>query len=87
MKYALISEDQIEKFNSAIELAKDARYEAKREHYLNDAILIIESLKPSEPDAFMTYKGHLLHALDPAVLEHSEPTPLYALDEVTDERT
>lgn len=25
----------------------------------------------------MTYKGHLLHAADPNVAEHSDPVPLY----------
>lgn len=33
--------------------------------------------KRSEVVAYMTYKGHLLHAADPKVLEHSEPQPLY----------
>lgn len=27
--------------------------------------------------AYVTYKGQLLHAADPKVLEHSEPQPLY----------
>lgn len=32
-----------------------------------------------EPDAYVTYKGYLLHAADPKVSEYSEPTPLYDL--------
>lgn len=35
------------------------------------------SVKRSEVVAYMTYKGHLLHAADPKVLEHSDPQPLY----------
>ncbi|MGR7310616.1 DUF551 domain-containing protein [Klebsiella aerogenes] len=31
----------------------------------------------SEPVAYMTYKGYLLHADDPKLAEYSEPTPLY----------
>ena len=31
----------------------------------------------SEPVAYMTYKGYLLHAGDPKLAEYSEPTPLY----------
>ena len=46
------------------------------------ALAAARELRELKPDAFMTYKGHLLHALDPAVLEYSEPTALYALDEV-----
>lgn len=30
-----------------------------------------------DPDAYCTYKGYLYHASDPAVLNHSEPEPLY----------
>ncbi|WP_233471563.1 hypothetical protein [Raoultella ornithinolytica] len=32
----------------------------------------------SEPVAYMTYKGYLLHAGDPKLAEYSDPTPLYA---------
>ncbi len=32
----------------------------------------------SDPVAYMTYKGYLLHAGDPKLAEYSEPTPLYA---------
>ena len=48
---------------------------------INKALQAARELRALEPDAFMTYKGHLLHALDPTVLEHSEPTPLYALEQ------
>lgn len=34
------------------------------------------------PDAFMTYKGYLYHSGDPKVLEHSDPEPLYARQEL-----
>jgi hypothetical protein len=34
-------------------------------------------LRDQEPVAYMTYKGYLLHAGDPKVLEHNEPTPLF----------
>lgn len=34
--------------------------------------------RDSEPVAYMTYKGYLLHAGDPKLAEYSEPTPLYA---------
>ena len=30
-----------------------------------------------KPAAYITYKGHLLHADDPKVMEHSEPEALY----------
>lgn len=84
MKYALISEDQLEKFNSAIDLAKDARYETQREHYLNDAILIIQSLKPSEPVAFIeNHKAGQNLSWSQDDLPYAKATPLYALDEVT----
>ena len=75
MKYALISEEQISQILCGLVPI-----------FKNDqqiAIDILQSLKPSTPDAFMTYKGHLLHAADPSVSEYSEPTSLYALDEVT----
>lgn len=32
----------------------------------------------TEPVAYMTYKGYLLHAADPKLAEYSEPMPLYA---------
>ncbi|WP_434117054.1 hypothetical protein [Klebsiella michiganensis] len=34
--------------------------------------------RDSEPVAYMTYKGYLLHAGDPKLAEYSEPMPLYA---------
>lgn len=37
-------------------------------------------MKKIEPVAYMTYKGYLLHAKDPKVQEHSEPSPLWADD-------
>lgn len=33
--------------------------------------------KQAEIVAYVTYKGHLLHAADPKVAEHSDPAPLY----------
>ncbi|WP_053086432.1 hypothetical protein [Klebsiella michiganensis] len=57
----------------------------------NSAYLMSDAIKPlrelqerrkaamdSEPVAYMTYKGYLLHAGDPKLAEFSEPTPLYA---------
>lgn len=35
------------------------------------------SAKQAEPVAYMTYKGHLIHAGDPKLSEYSEPQPLY----------
>lgn len=29
------------------------------------------------PVAYITYKGHLIHAGDPKLKEYSDPTPLY----------
>lgn len=37
-------------------------------------------MKKIEPVAYMTYKGYLLHAKDPKVKEHSEPSPLWTDD-------
>ncbi len=33
--------------------------------------------KRAEPVAYMTYKGHLIHACDPKLSEYSDPQPLY----------
>ncbi len=38
---------------------------------------MIEKQHTQEPVAFITYKGHLLHASDPRVAEYSNPEPLY----------
>lgn len=40
-------------------------------------VRIALAAKQAEVVAYMTYKGQLLHAADPKVLEHSEPQPLY----------
>lgn len=37
-----------------------------------------QPVEDSEPVAYMTYKGYLLHAGDPKLAEYSEPMPLYA---------
>ena len=44
---------------------------------MNDKLktLIKENLTP---DAYMTYKGYLLHAEDPKIQDHSDPLPLYS---------
>lgn len=31
----------------------------------------------SEPAAYMTYKGYLIHAEDPKLAEYSDPEPLF----------
>lgn len=41
------------------------------------AVLAKLAAQYAKPSAYITYKGHLLHADDPKVLEHSEPDPLY----------
>lgn len=33
--------------------------------------------KRAEPVAYITYKGHLIHAADPKLSEYSDPQPLY----------
>ena len=38
----------------------------------------VQPVADSEPVAYMTYKGYLLHAGDPKLAEYSEPMPLYA---------
>ncbi|MGV4051562.1 hypothetical protein ACV8TN_15065 [Citrobacter freundii] len=50
-----------------------------------DAVKVINGLFDSEPVAYMTYKGYLLHAGDPKVSEYSEPTPLYTAPVLPDE--
>ena len=35
-----------------------------------------------KPVAFETYKGYLLHADDPRVLAHSDPSPFYTADQL-----
>ncbi|MBA7800591.1 hypothetical protein HV170_03525 [Citrobacter freundii] len=45
-----------------------------------DAVKVIDGAIAAfgtEPVAYMTYKGYLLHAADPKLAEYSEPTPLY----------
>lgn len=42
---------------------------------LEDKLRLEEAF--SEPVAYVTYKGYLLHAGDPKVAEYSEPEPLY----------
>lgn len=38
----------------------------------------VQPVADSEPVAYMTYKGYLLHAGDPKLAEYSDPIPLYA---------
>ncbi|MGV3884981.1 hypothetical protein ACV8SN_20075, partial [Citrobacter portucalensis] len=45
-----------------------------------DAVKVIDGVlagRNTEPVAYMTYKGYLLHAADPKLAEYSDPTPLY----------
>ncbi|WP_275145830.1 hypothetical protein [Citrobacter portucalensis] len=45
-----------------------------------DAVKVIDGVIAAfgtEPVAYMTYKGYLLHAADPKLAEYSDPTPLY----------
>ncbi len=52
----------------------------KREAERLQAIIddMVLAAMDSEPVAYMTYKGYLLHAGDPKLAEYSEPMPLYA---------
>lgn len=45
---------------------------------MSDAVRLIDEVLESEPVAYITYKGYLLHASDPKLAEFSDPTPLYA---------
>lgn len=51
-----------------------------KEDYQLEAYRMLLKVMEDEPVAYITYKGYLLHASDPKVLEHSEPTPLYEHD-------
>ncbi|HAJ3968277.1 TPA: hypothetical protein HLT88_05715 [Escherichia coli] len=42
-----------------------------------DAVKVIDEVLNTEPVAYMTYKGYLLHAADQKLAEYSDPTPLY----------
>lgn len=44
-----------------------------------NVLKLVEALsaKQAEPVAYMTYKGYLIHAGDPKLLEYSDPQPLY----------
>ncbi|WP_233599591.1 hypothetical protein, partial [Citrobacter freundii] len=47
---------------------------------MSDAVKVIDGAIAAfgtEPVAYMTYKGYLLHAADPKLAEYSDPTPLY----------
>lgn len=41
---------------------------------------LIKKIKEEGPVAFISYKGYLIHADDPKLVEYSEPTPLYDLE-------
>lgn len=58
-----------ERLNNIIELADNPTMAALAR--------IALAAKQADVVAYMTYKGQLLHAADPKVLEHSEPQPLY----------
>lgn len=65
----------------ALKLAsRQTAFESARKEILADLQLaeIALAAMDSEPVAYMTYKGYLLHAGDPKLAEYSEPTPLYA---------
>lgn len=47
------------------------------EDYQLRAYRLLYAVWTQEPDAYVTYKGHLLHAADPKVAQHSQPEPLY----------
>lgn len=60
--------------------SRQTAFKSAREEILADLQLaeLALSAMDSEPVAYMTYKGYLLHAGDPKLAEYSEPTPLYA---------
>ena len=47
------------------------------EEYQLKAYRLLYSVWTQEPDAYVTYKGYLLHAADPKVANHSQPEPLF----------
>jgi len=72
MKYALISEDQIKQIEDALKFSS------------HGAVKILESLKPSEPAAFIeNHKAGQNLSWSPDDLPYAKATKLYALDEVT----
>lgn len=47
------------------------------EEYQLNAYRLLYAVWTQEPDAYVTYKGYLLHAADPKVANHSQPEPLF----------
>ena len=47
------------------------------EEYQLAAYRLLYAVWTQEPDAYVTYKGYLLHAADPKVANHSQPEPLF----------
>ncbi|EIQ4221674.1 hypothetical protein LU447_004310 [Salmonella enterica] len=47
------------------------------EEYQLKAYRLLYQVWTQEPDAYVTYKGYLLHAADPKVANHSQPEPLF----------
>lgn len=47
------------------------------EEYQLKAYRLLYAVWAQEPDAYVTYKGYLLHAADPKVANHSQPEPLF----------
>lgn len=61
-----------------LELSKELKTATKFACKWEEAEHELAELRAQEPVAFITYKGHLLHADDPRVKEHSDPAPLFA---------
>ena len=47
------------------------------EEYQLKAYRLLYAVWTQEPDAYVTYKGYLLHAADPKVANHRQPEPLF----------
>jgi len=81
MKYALISEEQIKQIQDALQEIKDSKL-LKEQPWSNwvKALATIQSLKPSEPVAWMEDSIELYVQDCPS---NTYVIPLYRLDEVT----
>ena len=72
-----VSLDRLQQISEILSKASAQSNGGNLGYAMADAVKVINGLLDSEPVAYMTYKGYLLHAGDPKVSECSEPTPLY----------
>ena len=66
-----------EELNSIKDNHRDQLVELDLLRNVESALLSKLAEQAGEPVAYITYKGHLLHANDPKVSDHSDPEPLY----------